>query len=110
MCKFFSELSPEQLEEKHKLIKMRFYAYDPWLKALTGDDTSADRRQRFMSDSADVFGYPLRVVELTGGPGEAYITNMSTIHARSMNLLDRPRFMTATPIGRIDKPLQEELD
>lgn len=108
VCKFFSELKPEQLEIKVKDLKRKLYASHPWLRDLTRRDNSEDRRQRFMEESTDVFGYPLRVVELTGEPGEAYITNMSTLHARSFNVLDRPRFMTATPITQSDEVADSE--
>ncbi len=55
-----------------------------------------------MEKLTDVWGHPLRVVELTGDPGEAYVTNMSALHSRSFNVLDRPRFMTAKGISQID--------
>ena len=106
--KFYSELGPEQLEIKVKALKRKLYASHPWLQDLTSGGDSEDRRRRFMEESTDVFGYPLRVVELTGEPGEAYITNMSTMHARSFNVLDRPRFMTAKNINQNDKPTTSE--
>jgi len=103
VCKFFSELTSEQLSIKTRDIRSVFYASHPWLRDLTSDDNSGNRRQRFMEESTDVFGYPLRVVELTGEPGEAYITNMSALHAASFNVLDRPRFMTTKNINQIDE-------
>jgi hypothetical protein len=107
VCRFFRELTPERLEMKARDLKKIFYAHHPWLKALSGNSGEDDRQQRFMSESTDVFGYPLRVVELTGDPGEAYITNMSTIHAASMNVLERPRFMRALAIHQVDEALPE---
>ena len=107
VCRFFRELMPEQLEMKARDLKKIFYAHHPWLKALSGKGGDDDRRQKFMSESTDVFGYPLRVVELTGDPGAAYITNMSTIHAASMNVLDRPRFMRALAIHQVDEAVPE---
>ena len=106
--KFYSELGPEQLEIKVKDLKRKLYASHPWLLDLTSGEDSEDRRRRFMEESTDVFGYPLRVVELTGEPGEAYITNMSAMHARSFNVLDKPRFMTAKNINQNDEPPTSE--
>ena len=106
VCKFYSELTPEQLDMKLRDIKRRLYGSHPWLQDLTNGKDTGDRRQRFMEEPTDVFGHPLRVVELTGEPGEAYVTNMSTLHSRSFNVLDRPRFMTADGIRQIDEEPQ----
>ena len=103
VCKFYGELTPEQLEMKLRDIKRRLYGSHPWLRDLTNGNDSVDRRQRFMEEPTDVFGHPLSVVELTGEPGEAYVTNMSTLHSRSFNVLDRPRFMTAMDIRQSDE-------
>jgi hypothetical protein len=102
VCKFFKERTPEELKIKEKAMKRKLYASHAWLRELTSEHDSGDRRQRFMEEPTEVFGHPLRVVELKGEPGEAYITNMSTLHSRSFNVLDRPRFMTVQPIGQSD--------
>jgi hypothetical protein len=102
VCDFFSQLTPEQRQIKTKDLKRKFYASHPWLRELNGKLGATDRRPRFMETTTDVLGHPLRVVELTGEPGEAYITNMSTLHARSFNILDQPRFMTAKGIDQLD--------
>ena len=102
VCKFYSELTPEQLDLKVRDIKRRLFVSHPWLRDLTNRRDSGDRRQRFMEKPTDVLGHPLRVVELTGDPGEAYVTNMSALHSRSFNILDRPRFMTANGISQND--------
>ena len=102
LCQYYNELTPEQRKIKVKEIKKKFYASDPWLRELTAKERSAGRIQKFMQEPTDVFGHPLRVVELTGEPGEAFITNMSTMHVRSFNVSNRPRFMTAAGIGHDD--------
>ena len=49
----------------------RFHRADPWLMALTGLAPSpADRIAAFMDRETVVEGVPLRVVELTGEPGD----------------------------------------
>lgn len=102
VCKFFGELTPAQLEIKTKDLKQKFFASDPWLRELTNKKDSKNRRQKFMAKPTNVHDHPLRVVELTGEPGEAYITNMSTMHSRSYNVLSQPRFMTAVGITQDD--------
>ena len=110
VCKFYSELTPQQLDLKVKHIKQRFFASHTWLRNLIHKRDFEDRRQRFMEKPTDVWGHPLRVVELTGDPGEAYVTNMSALHSRSFNVLDRPRFMTAKGISQSDAAPNLESD
>lgn len=123
---FLNEVGPEQggtliLEGSHHLVtdfmarlpnresvkakdqKRLFHAQDPWLKALASERDEGDRRARFMEAPTQVLGHDLRVVELTGSPGEAVVTHCSVMHAISMNATDRPRFMRATGIG-LGKP------
>ena len=104
VCEYLRDSPPEIRALKVKDIKKKFFASHPWLRALTDKDDASDRRQRLMQETTEVNGHPLRVVELTGEPGEAYITHMSTMHARSFNVLDRPRFMTAKNLCQRDEP------
>ncbi|NKB71980.1 MAG: hypothetical protein GKR89_33300 [Candidatus Latescibacteria bacterium] len=103
VCQFYNELTPDQRGMKLKTLKRKLYDSHPWLRDLVDTEDEGERRRRFMDQHTDVLGHPLRVVELTGEPGEAYITNMSTMHSRSFNVLDRTRFMTAREISQIDE-------
>lgn len=100
VSKYFAELTPELHAQKSKVKRLRFYQYHPWLKELTTGKDLDNRSDRFMADPTDVFGYPLRVVELTGEPGEVFITNASAVHATSRNCADRPRFMRVLGLHR----------
>ena len=97
--KYLSEMTPEQREERPaKQIREGFYRYHPWIKELTNRNYEGSRLG-FM-ETADVHGFPCRVVELTGEPGEAVITDAGIPHVRSRNCLDVPRFMRAVPLRR----------
>jgi len=62
--------------------------------ALTGQAPSpADRTAAFMEGETIVEGVPLRVVELTGEPGDMVICHPVMVHCRAQNRGVRPRFM-----------------
>jgi hypothetical protein len=72
----------------------RFYRADPWLMALTGLAPSpVDRIAAFMDSETFVDGVPLRVVELTGEPGDMVFCHPVMIHCVGPNRGARPRFM-----------------
>ena len=72
----------------------RFHRSHPWLMALTGQAPSpADRTAAFMDGETIVEGVPLRVVELTGEPGDMVFCHPVMVHCRAPNRGVRPRFM-----------------
>jgi hypothetical protein len=72
----------------------RLYRSHPWLMALTGQAPSpADRVAAFMSSETIVQGVPLRVVELTGEPGDMVFCHPAMVHCRVPNRGAWPRFM-----------------
>jgi hypothetical protein len=72
----------------------RFHRADPWLMALTGLAPSpADRIAAFMDRETVVEGVPLRVVELTGEPGDMVFCHPVMVHCVGPNRGPRPRFM-----------------
>jgi hypothetical protein len=52
--------------------------------------------------SGAVENLPLRVVELTGGPGDAWLMDLRTLHAGAPNASDRPRLMVTYRFVRRD--------
>jgi hypothetical protein len=71
-----------------------FYRSHPWLMALTGQGSSpADRAAAFMDEETAVDGVPLRVVELTGAPGDMVFCHPCMVHCGAPNRGERPRFM-----------------
>ncbi|MGH3292872.1 MAG: phytanoyl-CoA dioxygenase family protein [Trebonia sp.] len=75
-------------------VRDRFYRSHPWLMALTGQAPSpADRTAAFMDSETTVEGVPLRVVELTGEPGDMVFCHPVMVHCVNQNRGARPRFM-----------------
>jgi hypothetical protein len=71
-----------------------FHRSHPWLMALTGKGPSPeDRVAAFMADEAVIEGVPLRVVELTGAPGDMVFCHPLIVHCASSNRGAKPRFM-----------------
>ena len=83
--------------ERHESITMswdRFHRSAPWLMALTGRAPSpADRIAAFMDTETVVEDVPLRVVELTGEPGDMVFCHPVMVHCVGPNRGERPRFM-----------------
>jgi hypothetical protein len=83
--------------ERHDSITRlweRFHRSHPWLMALTGQAPSpADRIAAFMDGGTIVEGVPLRVVELTGEPGDMVFCHPVMVHCVGPNRGTRPRFM-----------------
>jgi hypothetical protein len=76
------------------VLRERFHRSHPWLMALTGQAPSpADRIAAFMDEETFVEGVPLRVVELTGEPGDMVFCHPVMVHCVSPNRGARPRFM-----------------
>jgi hypothetical protein len=72
----------------------RFHRSHPWLMALAGQAPSpADRTAAFMDGETVVEGVPLRVVELTGEPGDMVFCHPAMVHCRAPNRGTHPRFM-----------------
>ncbi len=73
----------------------RFGRCHPWLMALTGQAPApANRIAAFMDSETSVDGVPLRVVELTGEPGDMVFCHPLMVHCAAPNRGTRPRFWT----------------
>lgn len=92
---FYDNLTPEERALPHGEHRKRLYAWHPWLERLTGlAPAGGDRTALFMERETEVAGVPLRVVELTGEPGDAVYCNPWMVHAPAgVNHHDRPRMM-----------------
>lgn len=73
----------------------KLYEQCHWLHDLTTPGDAAHRHDRFMTTVENVDGIPLRVVELTGHPGDVVLIHPWTIHAVAPNAAHAPRFMRA---------------
>lgn len=82
------------LGETFRLDRVRtLLAAHPWLRGLWKPGDGGDRIQRYMNDGTIIDGVPLRVVELTGEPGEVILMHSDTFHAAAPNRLTEPRTM-----------------
>jgi Phytanoyl-CoA dioxygenase (PhyH) len=79
----------EALAERHE-----------WLSRLWRTSAIEDRIARFMRDGAEIEGQPLRVVELTGGPGDVVLLHPRLFHAPSRNVGAKPRLMLSQLLSR----------
>src|SRR5262245_59035357 len=68
-------------------------AAHPWLRDLWSRPTGGARIARFMRDGVVLDGVDLRVVELTGGPGDAVVFHPWLFHAAASNRGLEPRMM-----------------
>ena len=80
--------------------------HDPWFRALARtDDPDPDRNARFMESDHDADGIPVRVVELTGRPGDVVLTHPWTLHHSAPNVASYPRMMRGKSLHRGDDRL-----
>jgi hypothetical protein len=70
-------------------------AQDPWFAGLFGKSVGEGRRARFMDTAAMVRGVRVRVGEMTGRAGDAWLMDPLTLHAATPNASARPRMMLA---------------
>ena len=72
----------------------------PWIKALCSRGETSDRIGRFMHASTAVNEAELRVLEMTGEPGDVFLVHPFILHAPSTNCLDLPRIVLSTFVYR----------
>jgi ectoine hydroxylase-related dioxygenase (phytanoyl-CoA dioxygenase family) len=76
-----------------------FMQMHPWFRDLCSE-SSDDRIQRFMHEGATVDGVALRVVELVGEAGDAFLMHPWQLHAPAPNCGTSPRLMLAHTVVR----------
>jgi hypothetical protein len=71
-----------------------------WMKDLCSFDPAIDRVNRFMKSTTTLEDVDVRVVELTGDPGDVYLVHPLMMHAGSPNCLATPRMVLSTTVYR----------
>ncbi|GAA4998432.1 phytanoyl-CoA dioxygenase family protein [Actinopolymorpha pittospori] len=98
--RYVSQLPADKREYKH--VRDSFLRSHPWLRGLSKPDDDPDRNRRLMDVDTDIDGLPARVVELTGRPGDVYLTHLWVMHAAAPNASARPRMMRSRPFYPLD--------
>jgi hypothetical protein len=70
-----------------------------WLGDLTSKHDTSDRVARFMRQEAVLDGVPVRVIELTGAAGDAFLVHPWVLHAAAPNCNPAPRMMVSASIS-----------
>jgi len=78
---------------------------DRWLRDLSSRDQTGDRMHRFMDEGAIVNGVPLKVVEVTGDPGDVIVMHAWLLHAGAPNYSSSPRLTLHQAILRRSQTL-----
>lgn len=68
-------------------------ARHPWFAALFARPNGEDRIARFMAEASDAGGVPVRVSEMTGRAGDAYVMDPLILHTTAPNASSTPRLM-----------------
>ena len=89
-----ARLTPGQRGGRDAAQRELFYRSHPWLMALAGRAPSpTDRVAAFMEAGTRIDGVPVRVVELTGEPGDMVFGHGAILHCGAPNHGAEPRFM-----------------
>ena len=57
-----------------------------------------------MAETTEVDGVPVKVIEVTGEPGHAYLCHPAIFHAASPNHAEAPRFMRVKSLSKQPHP------
>lgn len=92
VARFIAE-RPRFRKAKMKVTRQALMASDPWLTALHADCDQDGWEERVSAEGQRIGDVPVRMVELTGAPGDVVIGHPWLLHSGSPNSGDRPRFM-----------------
>jgi Phytanoyl-CoA dioxygenase (PhyH) len=74
-------------------VRTRLACDHPWFRDLFSPGPEPDRTTRLGGSAVVVDGVRLRIEELTGKPGDAFLVDPRLLHAVAPNTLDTPRLM-----------------
>ncbi len=69
-----------------------------WMKQLCSKESGIDRIGRFMETTTSIGDVDVRVVEMTGEPGDVILMHPLMMHAASPNCLTTPRIALSTTV------------
>ena len=85
----------DYLSSKGVKRKLKRHAY---FRELTGKGDGD--RSRFLEEIGDIDNVPVKVVELTGDPGDVYFVDLRLLHSLGANTSAQPRMMIAPRMPR----------
>jgi hypothetical protein len=90
--------------ERAPQIRARLALRSEWFRDLWRRSPGEDRGARFMEEGSTVDGVDVRVVELTGRPGDHVRWHPALLHKGSPKCRTRPRFILTHTVfpGRVD--------
>ncbi|MEW6749759.1 MAG: hypothetical protein AB1505_02125 [Candidatus Latescibacterota bacterium] len=93
VASWHEQLGPDQRRRKPSVLDGRFARSHPWFAELAGKAPSqGDRIRRSMEETTVVHGVAVRVVALTGEPGDAVFCYPGAYQNASSNRTDAPSF------------------
>jgi hypothetical protein len=98
----FAATQPADVLAKNARARRALMRSHPWLASLSRPGDPSSRIQRFMCDGDEIFGVRVRVVELCGSAGDVFLLHPGVLHARPVNAVDAPRFMTSKFVHSAD--------
>ncbi len=72
----------------------------PWVKGWCSFDANVDRVQQFVKDGTTIGDVNVRVIEMTGEPGDVFLTHPLMLHAASTNCAKNPRLVLSSTVYR----------
>lgn len=91
---YYQGLSAAERERKHAQHRAHAMKSHPWLDQLQWNDPPvSDRAALFLEEGATIGGVPVRVREMTGRAGDAYLVHPLLAHTWAPNASERPRMM-----------------
>ena len=97
--RFVDQIRPATRTQKQ--WREAFDRSHPWFTALSDRTDTADRVERFLTET-EIEGIPTQVVELTGRPGDVVVCHPWLIHNIASNTGHRPRMMRASRAHHVD--------
>lgn len=89
----FLEAKPQLRKVKMKVARRALMQSDPWLQGLNAESDEGDWTTRLVGSGHEIADARLRVVELSGEPGDVVVGHPWLLHTPWPNHGDRPRFM-----------------
>lgn len=96
----FIDAKPHLKRARMKVTRKALLASHPFLKSLSGGWTDSDWVADLPRSHETVLGNEVRVVELTGQPGDVVICHPWMLHSPTPNRGTEPRFMSVQRISR----------